>query len=353
MVNVIDNIAQITPEWLTELLAEKENLSQGKVIWAQKRSYTTFKSTIVHLDLEYSVDVPKSIPTKMLLKITRPEYREQGKHESDFYNIIAPTMNSSYLVHCYAATYSFVSDRSYILLDDISRTHFQPESSLPITRLYAEQIVNCLAHLHAYWWEHPMLTKDFDSSPSLESIKRFVPSIESMFPEFSDFLGDRLSPTRRALYEKVFTCWPPPSLLKRLLERTATTLTHGDAYEGNFLYPNKVAQDNIYIIDWQDWHINIGTNDLASIFAKNWYPERRVLMEKELIRSYYIALMEYGVKQYSWDQCWHDYRTSAIFNLFWPIFIWTIGAPASIWWPILEKAMLAYQDLECEELLAG
>jgi hypothetical protein len=73
-------------------------------------------------------------------------------------------------------------------------------------------------------------------------------------------------------------------------------------------------------------------------------------MERGLVRRYHELLLGYGVKGYGWDQCWLDYRTAAIFNLFWPIF-WHRYLPQEIWWHTLEKGMLAFEDLGCAELL--
>jgi Ecdysteroid kinase-like family len=125
---------------------------------------------------------------------------------------------------------------------------------------------------------------------------------------------------------------------------------HGDTHYWNFLAPRDPAMDKVRIVDWAVWHIGVGPSDLAYMIVLFWFPERRARMEQALVRRYHARLLERGVVGYDWEQCWLDYRAAVIFHLFWPIF-WHRGLPASIWWDALEKGMLAFEDLECEELL--
>jgi hypothetical protein len=89
------------------------------------------------------------------------------------------------------------------------------------------------------------------------------------------------------------------------------------------------------------------------MIALSWFPERRALMEKDLVRRYHASLLASGVRDYGWNECWNDYRRSVIKNLMVPVRSWAQRKRASLWWTALERAMLAYQDLGCEELLAG
>jgi hypothetical protein len=83
-----------------------------------------------------------------------------------------------------------------------------------------------------------------------------------------------------------------------------------------------------------------------------WFPERRRQFEIPLLRRYHARLVEYGVKNYTWDECWRDYRLSIVQHLFTPIWQWAHGTPPDIWWNHLERISSAFQDLNCQELLA-
>jgi hypothetical protein len=83
----------------------------------------------------------------------------------------------------------------------------------------------------------------------------------------------------------------------------------------------------------------------------HWYPDRRRAFERDLLRTYHDKLLMYGVKNYDWDACWYDYRLSAIGNLFVPVWQWSAKLWPAIWWPHLERAILAFEDLDGGELL--
>jgi hypothetical protein len=74
-------------------------------------------------------------------------------------------------------------------------------------------------------------------------------------------------------------------------------------------------------------------------------------MERALLKRYHHELLRYGVANYDWEECWLDYRVSAMRNLFIPAWHWSVKVPAAVWWSHLERAMLAFHDLECDELL--
>jgi hypothetical protein len=131
----------------------------------------------------------------------------------------------------------------------------------------------------------------------------------------------------------------------------AAPIRQGETIAWNFFYPRDPARDTVCIIDWHEWGIDVGTNDLAELIVLWWYPERRARMEQPLLRRYHRRLMEHGVGDYDWEQCWNDYRSSAIRILLYPVMMHAEGRPPTTWWPILERAVLAFQDLGCVDLL--
>jgi hypothetical protein len=87
------------------------------------------------------------------------------------------------------------------------------------------------------------------------------------------------------------------------------------------------------------------------MMALHWYPSRRRELETSLLRRYHERLMAQGVKNYSFDDLWLDYRRCAVRNLTIPIIYWRRGMKPGNWWHRLECAVAAYHDLECHELL--
>jgi hypothetical protein len=155
------------------------------------------------------------------------------------------------------------------------------------------------------------------------------------------------------LYEKVLAT-APAVIKKRIGAQQSSrhlTLIHGDAHFWNCLHPRRLEHDLPCIIDWQCWRIDTATDDLAYMIALHWYPERRRALEHNVLRYYYEKLLAYGVENYDWDACCYDYKLSAIGNLFIPVWQWSAKLWPAIWWPHLERAFLAFEDLHCEELL--
>ena len=366
MHEVITAAEQVTPERLTRLLGEKGYLSHGRVISVQEVNRplhpAPWFADISFLQIGYSGQVPKSAPQRLFLKVPKPNLAPAdllfGQREVEFYTTIANAMDDPPLARCYDAVYAPDTGQSHVLLDDLSETHFQPQPPLPPSGLHCELLMDCLASFHAHWWEHPRLGMDieklFNGGTSSEEILQYPHSIrqtEEMFIGFVDFLGDRLSLARRRLYERALSSWPFPRLSERLNERRGITIIHRDAHAWNFLYPRDPERDRVCIIDWHEWGIGLGTNDLTELIVLWWYPERRARMEEPLLRRYHHQLMEHGVKDYGWEQCWNDYRLSAVRHLFYPVWMYAEGRPPTVWWPILERGILAFQDLECINLL--
>ncbi|HDZ17861.1 hypothetical protein LCGC14_1114140 [marine sediment metagenome] len=82
-----------------------------------------------------------------------------------------------------------------------------------------------------------------------------------------------------------------------------------------------------------------------------WPPEPRRVLEKELIKRYHYNLINCGVENYSWDECWYDYRFSAFLNLYKVVSKWGNEYLPSDWWGTLENSFFTFEDLNCIELL--
>ncbi|MDT4898951.1 MAG: hypothetical protein QOH25_4028 [Acidobacteriota bacterium] len=355
MPDVITDLAQVTPRWLTSVLHENGYLHQGKVISVHNRLTKTLAlSVVARLELQFSADAAASVPSSLFLKISRPDLPQalaselQGK-EVEFYKAVAHVMPDPPFIRCYEAAYSPDSGRIHLLLDDLSETHFQTEPPLTPAQSYCELAVDCLIELHAYWWEHPRLGKDIGTLFAEQELKDFISATEKNIIKFIDFLGDKLSARQRKAYERILASSHQP--WKHLTGAKRLTVIHGDAHWWNFLYPRDTSQYRTCMFDWSLWHIDMGARDLAFMMALGWDRERRAASELNLLRRYYDGLLAHGIENYTWDDCLNDYRWSVIRNLNVPAIQWSHGRSPSLWWSNLERAMMAYEDLGCSELL--
>lgn len=364
---VITDIKQLTPERLTNIFKKKGYLSNGKVTKIIKRnSQETFTSYVHFLELNFSNDaqtegaspeivvkVPKSVDMAKLI----------GKHEVEFYSIVAESMNEMPIPTCYEVAFSEETGMSHVILNDLSKTHIEllKYAPLPPSKRYCERAIDCLAEIHAFWWDYRKLKElskhaNFiiifkENSFIEEEILKWSKNQKRNLERFLKFLGDRISDKRKELFKTVFSLYPQLALEQ--IKKENMTLIHGDAHFWNFFYPKDIENEKYkaLLFDWQSWNIGVGGQDLAYMIGNNLYPDYRHLIEKDLTKRYHNDLLKFGVKNYSWDDFWYDYRFGALINLYRVVGWWSVNLHPSIWWRALNISFLTLEDLNCMELL--
>lgn len=337
---------KLNPESLTVLLREAGLLICGKVASIEvEAAVGPFGKSrqVFHIQAEYRNTGSSAPPSRFFLKFGK------SLKEYFFYQTIAQTMTAMPLLRCYSAGYDPGTDQACLLLEDLSKTHLQTEWPLPPSADLCVQTCRLLAQIHAFWWEQPCLISEFN--PVIPSGRAWADRRAlalQQLPAFLSFLGDRLSPCRRAVYERLLAA--PAQLGHRATSAAKLTLLHGDMHVWNVLYPNDLS-GVCRIFDWNMWDIGCPTDDLAYLMAVHWYPERRCRLEQDLLRTYYQELVKCGVANYSWDELAQDYRLSIIRSLLIPAWQWVRSIHPGVWWSHLERTFLAFEDQHCADLL--
>ena len=157
------------------------------------------------------------------------------------------------------------------------------------------------------------------------------------------------------MFERVFA-GHTQELVRRVVSGKHLTRVHGDAHVQNFFFPRDDGTGKTKIIDWYTpdwvWQCWAGVSYLAYMVVRFWYPERRRWLEQSLLERYFAKLQAHGVSEYNYDDLWHDYRLAAILSLYVAIEE-AVRVEAWKWYPQLEKAIRAFEDLKCLELLEG
>ena len=319
---VITQLEQVTPDWLTEVLKQQDYLKQGKVIRLQEVNRYDMYGLSISLMVTYLNTVSKTLPSHFFLKMTKPETAPLNNREVIFYTQIAPLMPQSPAVDCYHAAYDPENGVYHLLLEDVSETHYTIPLALPPTRIQAEMMVDTLAKYHAFWWDHQALGKEIGSMSTEKSLRQWIQKAEKKFGWFVEFMGDRLSQARRRMYECAFESHLD-LLLSRLQMGRNLTLVPGDVHVANFLFPHQTQTNRAYLIDWHTFDFEpqcwLGAADVAYMICHYWFAERRQVFEKEILKRYHQHLQENGVTDYTWDEFWYDYRLSAIISLYVPV----------------------------------
>ncbi|MHA2037132.1 MAG: hypothetical protein ACW98X_11900 [Promethearchaeota archaeon] len=251
---------------------------------------------------------------------------------------------------CYDAVFSEETGRSHIILKNISKTHQILTDQNPSKRHF-EKAIDSLAEIHAFWWDHKKL-KEL-SKQSRGPLSLFLTKIEKeAFQPFLEYVGDKMSDNRKSLLKTIFSLYP--QAVHERITKNNLTLIHNDAHLRQFFYP--IVNDNekykTILGDWQGWNIGVGGQDLAYMIGLYLSPDNRSLNEKDLIKRYHSHLIKLGIKNYSWDNCWYDYKLFTFLNIYTCIWWWNEGmGSSSIRWISLEKSINTIEDLNCMELL--
>lgn len=351
MVQIIISSENITSHWLTRVLQNQGTLTNSSIVALEKDCSTPFGATVCKIKATYSNGVDASVPRKFSLKILAGDttISHHGLREIQFYQLMMTENHTLPIPKCYHANYDENTGALNLLLTDLSDTHFALEHEIPPTEKQCYQLMDILAQIHAYWWKNPKLGVEIGTMPTEQTLADEFEEDISVYRAFADYLGDRLMPSRHAIFERVINQFLHVKQ-KRFANIKTLTLSHGDAHAWNFLYPRH-QQDKPYLLDWEALGVNIGTNDLAYMMAMFWHPARRQWLEESLVKHYHNQLLAHGIKNYTWDDCWYDYRLAIISNLFMPAWWWKHHTPAFLWWHRLERLMMAYEDLNCAELL--
>jgi hypothetical protein len=345
---------EAAPERLTAVLRRAGVLERGEVVdVAVETSRDTLFSHITRLRPTYGSAVDGG-PTHVFLKSQRdgvdPAWREFGHKEVSFYNLVASATPGNLLPRCYEAR-AEPGQPWHLMLEDLTASH-EPlgEWPLPPAAERWHAVVAAHARFHAAWWDDERLGRSIgtfaDDSGFLDS---YLTRMPGDLAAFADRLGDRLSAERKQVYERLIAA--APRLLDRYRSHRNLTLVHGDAHVWNAMFPRQPDRDHVRLVDWDAWRIDTATDDLAYMLALHWYPDWRRRHERDSLQRYHDVLVAAGVRDYSFDALWQDYRLSVLWQITTPMWQANHAITPMIWWAHLDRIMRAVHDLDCLDLL--
>jgi len=349
----LDSIDEITPEWLTRALSDGGFLTRGTVSEIENRSHKGNWASNALLRVRYSADALGEKPTKLFFKLCNPGPGTFGDWEIIYYSIVAPEISDAPIPRCYHSAYRKEDGKYHLLLEDLSDTH---APDIEPTWELAASTISSLAQLHASWWNHPRLPL-VGEFPDGSKIEKYVAFAEGGLAPMLDEVGADLPPEWLTLIYKIFE-----SHCERMIERVESgkdlTCIHGDLNPGNILSPVG-STGKTYLIDRQpfDWSLTtwLGVSDLTYMMVHWWDTEMRREWEKPLLENYHQHLLRLGIRDYTLNQLWNDYRLCAMQSLYVPA-SWCVNPIERkeakwLWWSQLQKTMAACVDLKCSELL--
>lgn len=323
MTEIPTSADEITAAWLTTVLAEAGLTGSATVQSIAKQRIgegVGFMGELHRITLEYDGEPPSRCPHSLIAKIPTSDeaYRAiallmdlYGREHRFYQQVAARTGISTPAVYHNAAD---ASNHAYILLlEDLSHTRVGDQlasCSLDDARLALREI----ARLHGSWWESPQLAElDWiPDSADAEYIALLKGIYQLGWPAFLAKLGDELAqfpPEFIDIGERFGEHFE--TVLAQMNERPKT-LAHYDYRLDNMLFDDSGETTRLVVIDWQLIHRSLGVLDVAYFLGGNFPVEVRRKREQQLLHYYHDQLISNGVSDYSFDQCWEDYRLSTL-----------------------------------------
>lgn len=356
--HIITTPQQATSTWLTAVLTECGTLLSGQVTHVSAQTGGGHWSQNARLTLTYSNNAQGDCPTKLFLKLCNTDVGDGESFlpsEVTYYTRDYIDVPDAPLVRCYDAAYDPTLNWYYLLLDDVSETH-KPAYNLKPTLAHGQALAEALAILHAHWWGETRLKYIKASFHSSTHIRRFIHMADPGIPHAKKIFGDRLKAHWQTVIYIIFEELPI-KLVARAEDTTHFTPIHGDPNPGNILIP-RVGDRPLYLIDQQPFNWSLRTwlsaYDLAYIMALYWPTKLRRALEVPVLRHYHNTLVERGIKDYSWEQLYDDYRLNVLLTV--PIAVEYMRDGGDPDWNnfrygLLSRSLTACDDLDCVQLL--
>lgn len=357
--NVITNLEQVTPEWLTAVLHKSGALTQGTVTAVTADAGRGNWSESGSLQLVYSPDAQGERPSCLFLKMVNADTGDGEfflPSEVDYYLRDYVDVPGAPLPRCYDGRFSATLQRYHLLLEDVSATH-RIACGKPPTLAYGLALAEGFAILHARWWGAHRLAAANAPLHNAAHIRRFVEIAEPGVGHIIGQLAAELKPHWPAAIYDIFA-HHPQAMIRRSQDANGFTLIHGDAGCYNIMVPHEGVRP-LYFIDRQpfDWSLTtwLGVYDLA--YALIFHPggETDRQWELTILRHYHETLIRCGVQGYSWEQLWDDYRLCVAMGVYIAVEYCRGGVNQStqwVWLPMLQRTLTACDDLNCAELYA-
>lgn len=254
---------------------------------------------------------------------------------------------------CYASPMDPAHERFALVLEDLADRYRSPDQIVGLQLDDARVAVRALARFHAAWWERPELDELHWLPPSNGPVtKQAGPVYRQAWPVFVERFGDLIPEGGRALGEAVGPCF------EALLDAGAAgphSIVHTDFRLDNLFFDGPDA--SVALIDWQLMTRGGCVYDIAYLLGQSMDRALRAAHERELLELWHATLLEHGVRGYSYEEAWRDYRRSALVNLVIPVSLAEMDhgneRGVQLVRMLSDRAFGAAVDLDAHELLTA
>jgi thiamine kinase-like enzyme len=310
----------ITPFWLTQVLRNArviKNTTIKSFIKSRIGEDEGFTGgNLIRFEINYA-PLEKEAPRSLIAKFspTDPElraiFRAVNSREVHFYTELA-SQSDLPVPRCYYGDFDAETGASILLLQDLS--HFQAvELITGCEPEDVEHVVRALAKVHSHWWNSPQLTEMSGVSilaefPFSELWSQYPQKVGELLPDM--LIPDSFFAIGRHIAANVL------SIFNQLYETNPITCIHRDIHLDNVLFGRQSSDVPVLLLDWQGVGKGRGVYDVAYFLISSVPSAQRRQTEKDLLSIYHTLLVQSGIKNYSFEQCWFDYKLSVVGKLY-------------------------------------
>ena len=317
---------EFTPDWVTNALRSSETLGDESVTAVETTTVgegAGFLGSLARLTLTYD-EAPAGAPRTVVAKFPAQVEINRGlavqyqvyQREARFFNEIKRTITAMPTPEAFYADIDEATGNGVILLEDLDGKLRVGDQLAGASLKEAEQLMTQIADLHATWWgradEDTISWVPAFDGPVWAMTAQTLPSL---WPTYQQDSGHLLLPGMADIIERT---WEGLPWLGQQLSRGPMTLVHGDYRMDNMFFP-KQEGDPITIIDWQLMSRGRGPYDVAYFMSQSIDVELRREHERALVRRYHDGLVAGGVADYSFDDCFEDYRLASLWCVMYPV----------------------------------
>jgi hypothetical protein len=252
--------------------------------------------------------------------------------EVRFYQVLASRIRTR-TPHVYLAEIDRQTGAFTLLMEDLTPAR-SIDQLAGCSTSDCEIAIRGLAGLHGPLWNDPAVG-ELDVLRSRKSRRPVLfERIKTAAAGFLDRYAGQLDPATRTTVEKY---WPVYIKLLSDVEM-ASTLRHSDYRLDNLLFDVGGDSGQMAVLDWGGINFGSGLMDLATFIGQSLTAEERNASEERLVKYYYDQILAQGVRGYSWNQCWLDYRRSAFAGM-------SLSVSSSMWVERSERADRLFMDM--------
>lgn len=310
------DLGALTPEVLTRILQTSSENSSFKVTGVTSAPVGTGQmADTLRLSLEFDTGPPEHVPQTLVLKRPSSDSKSRmtgqamGAYEVEvkFYQDLAPKLGVTTPV-IYEAEFDEDSKDFLILMEDLHPRR-QGDQLRGCTPDQASAAIHELVGLHAPLWGDESLLDHKWLRQNWVGVDLMIAGVWNIFLEM---YADRIDDAVRQAGAMLVDC---AALLAKPAPVQVGTVVHTDYRLDNLMFPESLADGHVVVVDWQTVAYGNAMYDVAYFIGASLLEEDRRTCEGDLVRDYYEKILLEGVENYSWDECWTDYRRSAFGGL--------------------------------------